>query len=91
MNGRLQYQYTGPHSSTPPAPRKAAPSVSVNANLGIGDPKWSVAAEAWVQNATDETYPTTVFATPLQTGDINAYLGAPRTYGIMLRGRSKRS
>ncbi|GIK50137.1 MAG: TonB-dependent receptor [Hyphomonadaceae bacterium] len=86
VNGRLQYQYTGPQFINTAGSEKGGSVGLVNANLGIGDPNGLWRLEAWVQNATDETYPTTVFATPLQTGDINAYLGAPRTYGIMLRG-----
>jgi len=57
----------------------------VNARLGIGaqDQKWYL--EAWAQNLTDEEYYQVVFDATLQTGTFDAYLGAPRTYGLTLR------
>jgi len=57
----------------------------VNARIGIGaqDGKWSL--EAWSQNLTDEEYYQVVFDATLQTGTYDAYLGAPRTYGLTLR------
>ncbi len=47
------------------------------------DDRWSV--ELWGQNLTDETYKQVGFDAPLQTGSWNAFLGAPRTYGVTLR------
>jgi outer membrane receptor protein involved in Fe transport len=57
----------------------------VNARLGFGaqDHKWFL--EAWAQNLTDEEYYQVVFDATLQTGTFDAYLGAPRTYGLTLR------
>ncbi len=57
----------------------------VNARLGFGaqDHKWFL--EAWAQNLTDEDYYQVVFDATLQTGTYDAYLGAPRTYGLTLR------
>ena len=57
----------------------------VNARVGIGskDKRWAV--ELWGQNLTDETYTQVGFDAPLQTGSWNAFLGAPRTYGMTLR------
>ena len=57
----------------------------VNARLGFGarDRAWMV--EFWGQNLTDETYMQVGFDAPLQTGSWNAFLGAPRTYGVTLR------
>jgi outer membrane receptor protein involved in Fe transport len=57
----------------------------VNARLGIGsrDKRWTV--ELWGQNLTDETYRQVGFDAPLQPGAWNAFLGAPRTYGVTLR------
>lgn len=57
----------------------------VNARLGIGrrDDRWAV--ELWSQNLTDEEYMQVAFDAPLQTGSWNAFLGAPRTYGVTLR------
>jgi outer membrane receptor protein involved in Fe transport len=67
----------------------------VNARVGIGrkDKRWMI--EAWAQNLTDEEYMQVAFDAPLQApgtsrpGDplnsYNAFLGAPRTYGVTFR------
>ncbi|MDN5780885.1 MAG: TonB-dependent receptor [Luteimonas sp.] len=57
----------------------------VNARLGFGsqDKRWMV--ELWGQNLTNETYKQVGFDAPLQPGAWNAFLGAPRTYGVTLR------
>lgn len=59
----------------------------VNARIGFGrqDRRWMV--EFWGQNLTDETYKQVGIDAPIQTGSWNAYLGAPRTYGMTLRVR----
>jgi iron complex outermembrane recepter protein len=51
--------------------------------LGADSERWSV--ELWAQNLTDEDYIQVAFDTPLQTGSWNAFLAAPRTYGVTLR------
>ena len=63
----------------------------VNARFGIGasNRRWSV--EAWALNLTDEDYMQVGFDAPLQTGSWNAFLGAPRTYGMTLAGDVLRS
>ncbi len=57
----------------------------VNARFVVGAStgRWSV--EAWALNLTDEEYMQVGFDAPLQTGSWNAFLGAPRTYGLTLR------
>ncbi|WP_242106834.1 TonB-dependent receptor [Luteimonas aquatica] len=66
----------------------------VNARVGIGakNRRWSV--ELWGENLTDKTYQQVGFDAPLQnfsptpgdpTNTYNAFLGAPRTYGMTLR------
>ena len=65
----------------------------VNARLGFGaaDERWMV--EAWAQNLTDEEYYQVAFDATLQgssagavpTSTIDAFLGAPRTYGLTAR------
>lgn len=75
-------------------PRKMQDALTlVNARLGIGaaDEKWMV--EAWAQNLTDEEYYQVAFDATLQgssagavpSSTIDAFLGAPRTYGITAR------
>ncbi len=58
-----------------------------NARFTIGsrNDRWSV--ELWSQNITDAEYYQVAIDAPLQTGSWNAYLGAPRTYGMTLRVR----
>ena len=57
----------------------------VNARVAIGakNKRWML--EVWGQNLTDETYAQVGFDAPLQTGSWNAFLGAPRLYGMTLR------
>ena len=57
----------------------------VGARTGIGadDEAWML--EVWAQNLTDEDYYQVVYDAPLQTGSMNAFLGAPRIYGLTAR------
>ncbi|MEO7432711.1 MAG: TonB-dependent receptor, partial [Dokdonella sp.] len=56
----------------------------LNAGLTVGaaDTRWNL--ELWGRNLTDRTYSQVGFDAPLQTGSYNAFLGAPRTYGVTL-------
>ncbi|MCH7627636.1 MAG: TonB-dependent receptor [Proteobacteria bacterium] len=85
VTGRVQYQYTSSQLINTAGLDEQKSVSLVNANLGFKLPKSGLTVEAWVQNLFDKTYFTYGFATPLQTGDINGYLGAPRTYGIRMR------
>lgn len=76
-------------------PRKEQDAMTiVNARIGIGaaDRGWML--ELWAQNLTDEEYYQVAYdATlqgssadlPLPTNTVNAFLGAPRTYGVTAR------
>jgi outer membrane receptor protein involved in Fe transport len=67
-------------------PQKAQDGYTLaNARFSIGAPddRWSL--ELWSQNITDEEYYQVGIDTPLQTGSWNAFLGAPRTYGMTFR------
>ena len=67
-------------------PEKAQDAYAlVNARLVFGaqDKRWSV--EVWGQNLTNEVYQQVGFDAPIQPGNWNAFLGAPRTYGMTLR------
>ena len=69
-------------------PQKAQDAYTlVNARLGIGaaDQRWML--ELWGQNLTDETYKQVGIDAPIQSGSWNAFLGAPRMYGLTLRVR----
>ena len=75
-------------------PRKIQDALTlVNARLGFGadDERWMV--ELWAQNLTDEEYYQVAFDATLQgssagavpTSTIDAFLGAPHTYGVTAR------
>ena len=59
----------------------------VPARLGFGASDRSWMLELWADNLTDEEYIQVGFDAPLQAGAWNAFLGAPRTYGVTLRVR----
>jgi iron complex outermembrane recepter protein len=64
-------------------PRKVqGPYGLMNARIGVGAPddKWVV--ELWSQNLTNKYYYQVAFDAPFQYNQIDAFLGAPRTFGI---------
>ena len=68
------------------APQKMQDAMTlVGARTGIGAADESWVIEIWGQNLTDEDYYQVVFDAPLQAGGFNAFLGAPRTYGMTAR------
>jgi outer membrane receptor protein involved in Fe transport len=82
--GRAQYQYSGPqYISTASLARRDSVGL-VNGNIGVRVSS-AFTAEIWAQNLLNKTYASQLFATPLQTGDQNAYLAPPRTFGLRLR------
>jgi outer membrane receptor protein involved in Fe transport len=67
-------------------PRKIQGAYGIlNARLGIGAPddKWAV--ELWSQNLADKYYYQVAFDAPYQYNQIDAFLGAPRTFGVTAR------
>jgi iron complex outermembrane receptor protein len=85
LTARVQYQYASSQYDNVAGYNIQGPVGLVNANLGIRvDHRYTI--EAWVQNLTNKTYATQVFETPLQTGTENAYMGAPRTFGVRVHG-----
>jgi outer membrane receptor protein involved in Fe transport len=59
----------------------------LNARFTVADinKHWSI--EFWGENLTNRTYIQAYFNPALQTGSIDAFLAAPRTYGITLHGQ----
>jgi len=59
----------------------------LNARIGIGAPddKWAV--ELWSANLADKLYYQVAFDAPFQYNQIDAFLGAPRTFGLTLRAK----
>jgi len=85
LTARLQYQYTSSQFNNVAGYNVQGRVGLLNANLGVKiDHRYTI--EAWVQNLTNKVYETQVFETPLQTGTENAYMGAPRTFGVRVHG-----
>lgn len=57
----------------------------LNARIGLGAPddKWAV--ELWSANLADKLYYQVAFDAPFQFNQIDAFLGAPRTFGLTVR------
>ena len=67
-------------------PRKIQGAYGIlNARIGIGaaDDKWAL--EAWGANLADKYYYQVAFDAPFQYDQIDAFLGAPRTFGLTAR------
>ncbi|WBH15080.1 TonB-dependent receptor [Sphingomonas radiodurans] len=86
LTARVQYQYSGRQLINTASLTERGAVNMINANLGF-KLKSGLSVEGWAQNVTNEIYPSQSFNTPLQTGDQNAYLAPPRTYGIRLRAQ----
>lgn len=86
VTGRIHVQYTGEVFTNPVTSNTERAYALVDANLGLKSLNANWQIDAFVRNLFNTTYITSHFNTPLQTGDINGYLGAPRTYGVTLRG-----
>ena len=67
----------------PPKEQDAYTVANARVALGSRDKRWNL--ELWSQNVTDAEYMQVAFDAPLQTGSWNAFLGAPRTYGLTFR------
>ena len=85
LTGLAQVQYTDDVFTNTASNLTQEAVTLVNANLGLNFEDMDMSISAFVRNATDETYVSQHFNTPLQGTDRNAYMGAPRTYGLMLR------
>jgi outer membrane receptor protein involved in Fe transport len=91
LTGRfsINAKYTGDYlaSGLPEIGMTQKAYTLLNARFAVADinKHWSV--ELWGANLTNRTYIQAYFNPALQTGSIDAFLGAPRTYGITLRGQ----
>lgn len=83
--GRINQQYSGSYITNNSNFEEQGGFGLLNLNLGVKSVDgWTL--EGWVQNAFDKRYVTNHFSTTLQSGDINAYMNMPRTFGVTLRG-----
>jgi outer membrane receptor protein involved in Fe transport len=94
LTANLSGKYTSPYNTGSDLhPLKRNPEmVLVNGRIGIGaeDERWTL--EAWSNNLTNHDYIQVGFNGPFQVDENNdaisvydAFLGAPRTYGVTLR------
>ncbi len=68
-----------------PGPEFIQPSFTLldgRFTFGALDKRWYL--EFWGHNLTNRTYAQVLYPPALQTGSINAFLGAPRTFGVTL-------
>ena len=56
----------------------------VSATIGIGDPDGSWNLRLWSRNLLDKFYVVDTFNSTIPGGSLNAYYGAPRTFGLTL-------
>lgn len=83
--GRINQQYSASYITNNSTFDEQGGFGLLNFNLGVkSEAGWTL--EGWVQNAFDKRYVTNHFSTTLQSGDINAYMSMPRTFGVTLRG-----
>lgn len=85
LTGLAQVQYRDDMYTNTASNLTQDATTLLNANIGLELEDHDLSISAFIRNATDEVYVTQHFNTPLQDIDRNAYLGAPRTYGVMLR------
>ena len=85
LTGLGQVQYTDEVFTNTASNLTQEAVTLLNANIGLSFEELDLKVTAFVRNISDEVYVTQHFNTPLQDIDRNAYLGAPRTYGLMLR------
>jgi iron complex outermembrane receptor protein len=96
FRGNIGAKYTSEYNTGSNLdPRKQQDAMTlVNARIGLGAANESWTVELWAQNLTDEEYFQVAYdATlqgssadlPLPTNTVNAFLGAPRTFGITAR------
>ena len=84
--GRLAAMYSGEQYTNAVGNLQRDAETTFDLNAGVRSETRGWSASVWVQNLTDERYVTQHFTSPLQGDtDFNAYVSAPRTFGITLR------
>lgn len=83
---RVQGNYTSANDISTSSNDVQGRFALVNLNVGLRSLENSWTLEGFIDNLFDKRYHTLAFARPLQTGTYNGYIGAPRTYGLTLRG-----
>jgi outer membrane receptor protein involved in Fe transport len=90
MRGNVSAKYTDEYNTgSDLSPLKAQPDLTlVNARIGIGPVSETWSLEVWGQNITDREYIQVAFDGTFQPNQVNAFLGAPQTWGVTLRIRN---
>jgi len=87
LTGRVQYRYRGGQFVDTAGNTWQRPVNLIDASVGARLPPTGVRFEAFVQNLADVTYVNQALATPLQTGSVSGFMGAPRTVGVRVETR----
>lgn len=86
LNASLSAKYNSAYNTgsdlNPIKEQKAYTLLTGQVELSRPDQGWSLAL--WSRNLTNVTYEQVAFAAPFQSGSYDAFLGAPRTYGVSL-------
>lgn len=85
VNG--QYSYQGERRTDSSGTHVADSYGLINGSISLISLNNGWQVDLWGQNLTNEDYTMITFATPFIEGDRNGYIGAPRTYGLTLRGK----
>jgi outer membrane receptor protein involved in Fe transport len=80
LTARAQYRYRGGQFIDTAGTSRQAPVHLVDASLGVGLPASALRLDLLVSNLFDVTYAEQALATPLQSGSVSGFLGAPRTF-----------
>ena len=82
LAGRYSSDYNASGLPGPGYEQSAYTLLDGRLTLGASDKRWYV--ELWGLNLTNKVYAQVLYPPALQTGSVNAFLGAPRTYGVTL-------
>jgi len=85
IGAKYMSEYNTGSDLDPQKLQEAYTLVNVRVGIGARDRRWAL--ELWAQNLTNETYRQVGIDAPIQPGSWNAFLGAPRLYGLTLRLR----
>ncbi|KUR73906.1 TonB-dependent receptor [Novosphingobium sp. Fuku2-ISO-50] len=85
VTSRIQAQYSGSVYVGNDNDITQGPVTLVNVSLGLASLKNGLQIEAYAENLLNRAYVTGAFGVPIETGSYNAFLGAPRTYGVRAR------
>ena len=85
LGGKYVSDYSAGTDLDPEKHQNAYTLLNARFVLGRSDDRWNV--ELWSQNLTNTEYKQVAFDAPLQAGSWDAFLGAPRTYGVTFRMR----